>query len=96
MDLGRVGLEGRKITQIRKWILRCPGCYYIDKTASKVFCPGCGHKTLRRVACEVLPDGSLKLFLAKNPKCLSSRGTKYTLPAPKVSKFHLFRVFTSN
>jgi len=84
MDLGRVGLEGRKIKQIRKWILRCSGCYYQDKTASKVFCPMCGHKTMKRVACEVLPDGSLKLFLSKNPKCLSSRGTKYVLPNPKV------------
>ena len=28
MNLGRVGLEGRKIRQIRKWILRCAGCYY--------------------------------------------------------------------
>ena len=56
-----------------------------DKTASKVFCPSCGHKTMKRVACEVLPDGSLKLFLSKNPKCLSSRGTKYVLPNPKVA-----------
>jgi len=87
MNLGRVGLEGRKIRQIRKWILRCAGCYYQDKTASKVFCPMCGHKTMKRVACEVLPDGSLKLFLAKNPKCLSSRGTKYTLPNPKGGKY---------
>jgi len=87
MDLGRVGLEGRKIKQIRKWIRRCAGCYYQDKTASKVFCPACGHKTMKRVACEVLPDGSLKLFLSKNPKCLSSRGTKYVLPNPKGGKY---------
>jgi len=94
MNLGRVGLEGRKINQIRKWILRCAGCYYQDKTASKVFCPACGHKTMKRVACEVLPDGSLKLFLAKNPKCLSSRGTKYTLPAVKGGKYAKNMVLT--
>ena len=84
MDLGRVGLEGRKISQIRKYVFRCIGCKFIDKTASKVFCPSCGHRTMRRVACEVQPDGTLKLFLAKNPKVLSSRGTKYALPNPKV------------
>jgi len=94
MDLGRVGLEGRKIKQIRKYIQRCTGCYFQDKTASKVFCPACGHKTMKRVACEVLPDGSLKLFLAKNPKCLSSRGTKYTLPAPKGGKYATNMVLT--
>ena len=86
MDLGRVGLEGRKISQIRKYVFRCIGCKFIDKTASKVFCPSCGHRTMRRVACEVQPDGTLKLFLAKNPKVLSSRGTKYALPNPKVIK----------
>ena len=84
MDLGRVGLEGRKISQIRKYVFRCIGCKFIDKTASKVFCPSCGHRTMRRVACEVQPDGTLKLFLAKNPKVLSSRGTKYAVPNPKV------------
>jgi len=87
MDLGRVGLEGRKITQIRKYVYRCIGCKFIDKTASKVFCPACGHRTMRRVACEVQPDGTLKLFLAKNPKVLSSRGTKYALPNPKGGKY---------
>jgi RNA-binding protein NOB1 len=87
MDLGRIGLEGRKITQVRKYIRRCTGCYFQDKTASKVFCPSCGHKTMRRVACEVQPDGTLKLFLAKNPKCLNSRGTVYNLPAPKGGKY---------
>merc|ERR1711970_623027 len=87
MDLGRVGLEGRKITQIRKYIRRCTGCKFQDLTASKVFCPVCGHQTMKRVACEVQPDGTLKLFLAKNPKCLSSRGTKYALPNPKGGKY---------
>jgi len=87
MDLGRVGLEGRKISQIRKYVFRCIGCKFIDKTASKVFCPSCGHRTMKRVACEVQPDGTLKLFLAKNPKVLSSRGTKYALPNPKGGKY---------
>ena len=87
MDLGRVGTEGRKITSVRKYILRCTGCRYVDKTASKMFCPQCGHKQMRRVACELQPDGTLKLFLAKNPKCLNPRGTKYNLPKPQGGKY---------
>jgi RNA-binding protein NOB1 len=94
MDLGRVGTEGRKITNARKYILRCTGCFFVDKTASKMFCPRCGHKTMRRVACEVLPDGSVKLFLAKNPKCLNPRGTRYNLPAPKGGKYSKNPVLT--
>ena len=46
---------------------------------------------MRRVACEVQADGTLKLFLSRNPKCLNPRGTKYNLPAPKVS--HVMNVF---
>ncbi|CAG5088115.1 Oidioi.mRNA.OKI2018_I69.PAR.g11735.t1.cds [Oikopleura dioica] len=87
MKIGMVGVEGRKIKNARKYILRCTGCKYIDKTCTKVFCPGCGHKTMRRVACEVLEDGNIKLFLAKDPKCLKSRGTVYNLPKPQGGKY---------
>ena len=52
-----------------------------------MFCPGCGHKQMRRVACEVKPDGTLKLYLARKPKCLSSRGTRYNLRNPKGGKY---------
>ena len=42
---------------------------------------------MRRVACEVLDDGTLKLFLAKNPKCLKSRGTVFNLTKPVGGKY---------
>ena len=123
MNLGRIGVDGRQINSVRKYVLRCTGCFYVDKekvyewfffvygitrrnrdnfiliiffliiwsnlrkTASKVFCPACGHKTMRRVACEVQHDGTVKLFLAKNPKCLNPRGKRFNLPAPKGGKY---------
>jgi len=87
MNLGRIGVDGRQINSVRKYVLRCTGCFYVDKTASKVFCPACGHKTMRRVACEVQPDGTVKLFLAKNPKCLNPRGKRFNLPAPQGGKY---------
>jgi len=87
MKIGMIGVEGRKIKNARKYILRCTGCKFIDKTSTKVFCPACGHKTMRRVACEVLEDGTLKLFLAKNPKCLKSRGTVFNLKKPVGGKY---------
>ena len=36
MKIGMVGVEGRKIKNARKYILRCTGCKYIDKTCTKV------------------------------------------------------------
>ena len=36
MKIGMIGVEGRKIKNARKYILRCTGCKYIDKTSTKV------------------------------------------------------------
>lgn len=42
---------------------------------TKVFCPHCGHKTLKRVAVSVEPDGSQKIHInLKKP--LSTKGKK--------------------
>ena len=36
MKIGMIGVEGRKIKNARKYILRCTGCKFIDKTSTKV------------------------------------------------------------
>merc|ERR1712043_33601 len=81
-----MGGSDRNIKEVRTYVHRCTGCFSIDKTASKVFCGSCGHKTMRRVPAKLNEDGTLQLFLAKNPKCLNPRGTRYTLPLPKGGK----------
>lgn len=53
---------------------------------TKVFCPHCGNKTLKKVAVSVSEDGSLHMHFSRNPKVLNPRGLRYPLPAPQGGK----------
>ena len=35
MNLGRIGVDGRQINSVRKYVLRCTGCFYVDKEKVK-------------------------------------------------------------
>lgn len=50
MNLDMVSVEGRRIREARRFVLRCFGCYQITPDTEKEFCPWCGHKTLKRVS----------------------------------------------
>ncbi|KFP19194.1 RNA-binding protein NOB1, partial [Egretta garzetta] len=66
-----------------------PPLYLSCRTTSdmtKVFCPHCGNKTLKKVAVSVSDDGSLHMHFSRNPKVLNPRGLRYPLPAPKGGK----------
>lgn len=43
---------------------------------TKVFCPHCGNKTLKKVAVSVSEDGSLHMHFSCNPKVLNPRGLR--------------------
>lgn len=43
---------------------------------TKVFCPHCGNKTLKKVAVSVSDDGSLHMHFSRNPKVLNPRGLR--------------------
>jgi len=55
---------------------------------SKVFCPSCGHRQLKRVPFTIDQSGEKRYFLSKskNPKCLNLRGTIYDYKRPKGGK----------
>ncbi|NXR40300.1 NOB1 protein, partial [Zosterops hypoxanthus] len=53
---------------------------------TKVFCPHCGNKTLKKVAVSVSEDGTLHMHFSRNPKVLNPRGLRYPLPAPQGGK----------
>ncbi|XP_058066467.1 RNA-binding protein NOB1 [Anopheles bellator] len=50
-------LDGRVIRQSRTYILRCYACFKTTPDATKVFCPKCGNRTLKKVAVSLNPDG---------------------------------------
>lgn len=43
---------------------------------TKVFCPNCGNKTLKKVAVSISDDGSLHMHFSRNPKVLNPRGLR--------------------
>lgn len=57
----------------------CPSVPLFPRTTSdmtKVFCPHCGNKTLKKVAVSVSEDGSFHMHFSRNPKVLNPRGLR--------------------
>ncbi|KFU85794.1 RNA-binding protein NOB1, partial [Chaetura pelagica] len=95
MGLHVLAVNGMLIRQARSYILRCHGCFKTTSDMTKVFCPHCGNKTLKKVAVSVSEDGSLHMHFSRNPKVLNPRGVTlplllspghYPLPAPRGGK----------
>ncbi|NXD73883.1 NOB1 protein, partial [Eolophus roseicapillus] len=86
MGLHVLAVNGMLIRQARSYILRCHGCFRTTSDMTKVFCPHCGNKTLKKVAVSVSDDGSLHMHFSRNPKVLNPRGLRYPLPAPRGGK----------
>uniref|UniRef100_A0A1A9UEH5 RNA-binding protein NOB1 n=1 Tax=Glossina austeni TaxID=7395 RepID=A0A1A9UEH5_GLOAU len=57
MNLNITNLNGCTITHMRTYILRCYACFKTTSVITKVFCPNCGNKTLKRVAVSLDENG---------------------------------------
>lgn len=57
IGLNIAALDGRVIKHARTYILRCYSCFKTTSDSSKVFCPKCGHKTLKKVAVSLDENG---------------------------------------
>ncbi|KAL7743315.1 hypothetical protein ACLKA6_012477 [Drosophila palustris] len=57
LNLQLAALNGRIIKQLRTYILRCYACFKTTSIMTKVFCPNCGNKTLKRVAVSLDENG---------------------------------------
>ncbi|KAL5487918.1 NOB1 [Sanghuangporus weigelae] len=88
MNLNLVGIEGKRIDKVKTWVLRCHACFKICKDSSKKFCPSCGNPSLLRTSVTVKSptadesSPALEVHLKKNFQ-YRTRGTKYSIPAPK-------------
>jgi len=85
LGLNIIGTNGMIIKETKTWILRCYGCFKTTSNMDKKFCPKCGNKTLKRVSVTVNPDGSQQIHISTR-RPLSSKGKKFSLPAPKGGK----------
>ncbi|XP_061450525.1 RNA-binding protein NOB1 isoform X2 [Rhineura floridana] len=86
MGLHVLAVNGMLIRRTRSHIMRCHGCFKTTSEMTRLFCPHCGNKTLKKVAVTVGDDGSLHVHFSQNPKVLNPRGLRHSLPAPQGGK----------
>lgn len=80
MGLRLVTPDGRRITRLSRWVLRCTACFLVTKEMGRLFCPRCGNATLDKVQLVVGPDGA-EQYGVRRKHIL--RGTRFSLPKPK-------------
>ena len=72
--------DGKEISSVSRFVLRCTACNQVTKEMGRVFCPKCGNATLDRVKITTGADGA-ELVGVRRKHIL--RGTKFSLPKPK-------------
>ncbi|XP_048371750.1 RNA-binding protein NOB1 isoform X1 [Sphaerodactylus townsendi] len=86
MGLQVLAVNGLLIQHARSHILRCHGCFRTTSDMTRLFCPHCGNKTLKKVAVTTDSGGNLHMHFSRNPKVLNPRGLRHSLPAPQGGK----------
>ncbi|KAH8287239.1 hypothetical protein KR054_004698 [Drosophila jambulina] len=79
LNLHLAALNGRIIKQLRTYILRCYACYKTTSIMTKVFCPNCGNKTLKRVAVSLDENGRQVIHI-NTRRPLTSKYKNQSLP----------------
>ena len=85
MGLNVTSLDGRVIKQMRTFILRCYTCFKTTADVTKIFCPKCGHKTLKRVAVSVNDKGEQMIHINAR-RNITAKYKNQPLPLPKGGK----------
>ncbi|XP_065364112.1 RNA-binding protein NOB1 [Calliphora vicina] len=79
MNLNIAALNGRIIKHLRTYILRCYACFRTTSIMTKVFCPNCGNKTLKRVAVSLDENGKQVIHI-NTRRPLSTKYKNQSLP----------------
>ena len=82
MRLNVASGEGKRVSCLKAWMLRCHACYWYTADMSRKFCDKCGGPTLMRTSYALDTEGRPHFFLARNFK-YNLRGTKYGMPMPE-------------
>ncbi|XP_017055295.1 RNA-binding protein NOB1 [Drosophila ficusphila] len=85
LNLHLAALNGRIIKQLRTYILRCYACYKTTSIMTKVFCPNCGNKTLKRVAVSLDENGRQVIHI-NTRRPLTTKYKNQSLPRFKGGK----------
>lgn len=82
MKLHLISVEGRRVTSVRRFVLKCDACYKLCLQLDKVFCPSCGNNTLARLSYSIDSSGVMRYHYKKNRR-INLRGSKYSIPTKK-------------
>ena len=82
MRLSVASVEGRRITGLKAWMLRCHACHWYTPHMARHFCDKCGGPTLMRTSYALDGEGKPHFFLTRN-FVYNLRGTKYSMPMPE-------------
>lgn len=79
INLNVAALDGRIIRQMRTYILRCYGCFKTTSIMTKLFCPKCGNKTLKKVAVSIDENGQQVIHI-NTRRPLTAKGKNQSIP----------------
>ncbi|XP_055913764.1 RNA-binding protein NOB1 [Eupeodes corollae] len=85
MNLNVSALNGRVIKHVRTYILRCYTCFKTTSVMTKVFCPICGNKTLKKVAVSLDENGQQVIHI-NTRRPLTAKYKNQSLPRFKGGK----------
>lgn len=85
MGLNLSAIDGRVIREARTFILRCYTCFKTTTLVHKIFCPKCGHKTLKRCAVSIDENGQQTVHINMR-RPITAKGKNKSLPLFKGGK----------
>ncbi|XP_063829868.1 RNA-binding protein NOB1 [Ostrinia nubilalis] len=95
IGLNVTAIDGRIIKQLRTFIFRCTTCFKTTSVMTKLFCPKCGHATLKKVGVSIDDDGNQHIHI-NGRKPLSARGKRFSLPTPKGGQHFQYPILTED
>ena len=95
IGLNVTSIDGRVIRQLRTFIFRCTTCFKTTSVMTKLFCPKCGHSTLKKVSVSVDDDGNQHIHI-NGRKPLTARGKRFSLPTPKGGQHFQYPILTED
>ncbi|BGP37100.1 20S-pre-rRNA D-site endonuclease nob1 [Rhodotorula kratochvilovae] len=90
MGLNVLGSGGKRVREVRTWVLRCHACFKLCKNPDKRFCPSCGGATLLRTSITYVPVSPQHpqgyILHLKSNFNYRLRGTQFSMANPKMGK----------
>lgn len=95
IGLNVTSIDGRVIRQLRTFIFRCTTCFKTTSVMTKLFCPKCGHATLKKVGVSIDEEGNQHIHI-NGRKPLTARGKKFSLPTPRGGQHFQYPILTED